>query len=216
MLLRVMVPFDTQPWGQNSPLLAASSSGSPGTGSDVALLTAASGGDQAALGELYDEHAARVFGTALRILGDHARAEEVTQDVFLAVWNRGDSFNAQRGSVRAWLATCARNRSIDLLRGGRARAARQEEDLPPSLSDGLDVFHSVARSIDAQVVQKALNALPAEQRQVIVHCYFRARTQLEAAAEMGVPLSTIKGRSRLALQKLAGLLEGSVNWSPGS
>ena len=182
---------------------------SPGPASDVDLLAAASAGDQSALRELYDEHAPRVFGMALRILGDRSKAEEVTQDVFLAVWNRGDSFNAHRGSVRAWLATCARNRAIDLLRGGRAKAARREADLPPNLADGTDVYQTVVQLIDAQLVQKALGALSAEQRQVIELCYFRARTQLEAATEIGVPLSTIKGRCRLALEKLACLLQGS-------
>ena len=202
MLLRVMWQIDTERLVQ-SPT-------SSGAFSDVELLAAASAGDQSALSELYDEHASRVFGMALRILGDRSKAEEVTQDVFLAVWSRGDSFNAQRGSVRAWLATCARNRAIDLLRGGKANAARREADLPHDLADGTDVYQIVARRIDAQMVQKALGALSAEQRQVIELCYFRARTQLEAATEIGVPLPTIKGRCRLALEKLAGLLQGSV------
>ena len=208
MLLGVMWQLDTEGLVQSpTPSRAAS---------DVDLLAAASAGDQSALRELYDEHASRVFGMALRILGDRSKAEEVTQDVFLAVWKRGDSFDARRGSVRAWLATCARNRSIDLLRGGKANAARREADLPPDLADGTDVYQTVLRLIDSQVVQRALNALSAEQRQVIELCYFKARTQLEAAAEIGVPLSTVKGRSRLALEKLAGLLDGSLNWSLGS
>jgi len=180
------------------------------------LLAAAAGGDPVALSRLYDEHSPRVFGMAFRILGDHSRAEEVTQDVFLAVWNRGTSFNAGRGSARAWLATCARNRSIDLVRGGRAKAARRESDLPPSLADGTDVFQSVARNMDAELVQKALGALPAEQRRSVMLCYFKARTQLEAAAEIGVPLSTIKGRCRLALERLAGLLDESLDLNLGT
>ena len=208
MLIPPMGHLDTR-HTQNRRLPAES-------GVEARLFRAAASGDAAALSALYDAHAPRVFGAALRILGDHSRAEEVTQDVFLAVWNRGDSFNEMRGSVRAWLATCARNRSIDLLRGGRAKAARQEASLPPMLADGTDVFQSVARNIDAQVVQKALGSLSPEQREVIVLCYFRARTQLEAAAEIGVPLSTIKGRCRLALEHLAGLLDESLNWSLGS
>ena len=208
MLIPPMGQLDTRSTQGRQPSAEAAA--------EVRLFRAAASGDASALSALYDAHAPRVFGAALGILGDHTRAEEVTQDVFLAVWNRGSSFNEGRGSVRAWLATCARNRSIDMLRGGRAKAARSEADLPRMLADGTDVFQSVARNIDAKVVQKALGSLSPEQREVIVLCYFRARTQLEAAAEIGVPLSTIKGRCRLALERLAGLLDESLNWSLGS
>ena len=94
---------------------------------DAELMADVQRGDPAALAALYDNHAARVYSTALFILQDPARAEEVTQDVFLAAWKRGDSFDGRLGSVAGWLSRCARNRSIDLLRGsvGRARHRRR-------------------------------------------------------------------------------------------
>ena len=174
---------------------------------DFALMAAVSRGDQAALGALYDSYAARVYSTALSILRDPARAEEVTQDVFLVAWTRGESFDARLGSVAGWLLRCARNRAIDLLRGSVGRA-RQEPEVSPQLAADMDVFLAVAQEMDAARVQQAVAALPAEQRQVIDLCYFGARSQVEAAAVLGVPLSTVKGRSRLALRRLALLLDG--------
>ena len=181
---------------------------------DADLMAAVRRGDQAALGALYDGYAARVYSTALFILRDPARAEEVTQDVFLAAWNRADSFDSHLGSVAGWLLRCARNRAIDLLRGSAGRA-RQEPEIPLELAADTDVFRAVAQSLDATLVQQAVAALPAKQRQVIDLCYFGARSQVEAAAAIGVPLSTIKGRSRLALRRLARLLDGVAADSAG-
>ncbi len=175
--------------------------------SDAELMAAVRRGDQAALGALYDGYASRVYSTALFILRDPARAEEVTQDVFLAAWNRGGSFDSQLGSVAGWLLRCARNRAIDLLRGSAGRA-REEPEISPELAGETDVFQTVVRSIDSNLLKQAVAALPAGQRQVIELCYFGARSQVEAAAALGVPLSTVKGRSRLALRRLARLLDG--------
>ena len=175
---------------------------------DAELMAAVRRGDEAALGALYDSYAARVYSTALFILRDPARAEEVTQDVFLAAWSRGVSFDARLGSVAGWLLRCARNRAIDLLRGSVGRA-RQEPEISPQQAADIDVFVAVAQSLDATLVQEAVAALPVEQRHVIELCYFGARSQVEAAATLGVPLSTVKGRSRLALKRLALLLGGA-------
>src|SRR5206468_10013419 len=73
-------------------------------------------GSHAALAELYDRHAAAVFGASFRLLGQRLEAEEVVQETFLALWNRAEQFDPALGSLRAWLMTIARNRTIDRLR----------------------------------------------------------------------------------------------------
>src|SRR5690242_10829818 len=78
-------------------------------------------GDETALGELYDQFGRFVFGLALRVIGDRQAAEDVTQDVFVSMWEQPDRFDAERGTLRAFLGTLAHRRSVDLIRREEAR-----------------------------------------------------------------------------------------------
>jgi RNA polymerase sigma-70 factor (ECF subfamily) len=144
------------------------------------------------------------------VLGDPARAEDAVQDAFMNVWNRAASFDAERGSLRAWLLTSVRNRSIDYLRG-RGAHEREEHELPPEMASAVshsDPWREVALSLERTAVHDAMASLPTEQRQVIELAYFGGYTQTEIADRTRVPLGTVKGRIRLALEKMASYLRG--------
>src|SRR5207253_119289 len=139
----------------------------------------------------------------MRVLGDSGRAEDAVQDAFMNVWNRAATFDAERGSLRAWLLTSVRNRCIDYLRG-RGAHERQERELQPELAYAVstsDPWREVALSLERAAVRDAMASLPTEQRQVVEMAYFGGYTHAEIAGMTRVPLGTVKGRMRLALEK---------------
>ena len=87
---------------------------------DVQLADQLAAGDVRALELLYDRYGALAYSVSVRVLGDHGKAEDVVQDVFLKLWTNASGFDAARGSLQTWLLTAVRNRSVDYLRGRRA------------------------------------------------------------------------------------------------
>ena len=146
----------------------------------------------------------------MRVLGDPARAEDAVQEAFMNVWNRAATFDAERGSLRAWLLTAVRNRCIDYLRG-RGSRERGERELQPDIAyaqSPSDPWREVALSLERTALRDAMASLPAEQRQVIELAYFGGYSHTEIAEMTRVPLGTVKGRMRLALEKLGSYLRG--------
>lgn len=173
---------------------------------DRDLAAALAARDEAALAELYDRYGGLAYSLALRILGDSGKAEDVVQEAFLKLWNGAARFDDSRGTLRAWLTTAVRNRSIDLLRG-RSLQERRELALKPEVTSstaGPDELAAGAQ--ERAAVRAALESLPDEQRQAVLLAYFGGFTQAEVAELAGVPLSTVKGRMRLALEKLGAYL----------
>ena len=159
-------------------------------------------GEPAAFALLYERHAGSVFGLANRILRDRAAAEDVTQDVFVRLWRHRDVYAPERGAPRAWLLTIARNRAIDVLRrGGRRHEplddAHETREAPERTED------EALRRDEAASLGAALRGLPDEQRTAVELAYFADLTQAEIAAQLRVPLGTVKSRVRLGLRKLA-------------
>ena len=179
-------------------------------GADAELAAALAAGSQEALAELYDRYSGLAYGIAMRVLGDPGRAEDAVQEAFLNVWNRAAAFDPARGSLRAWLLTAVRNRSIDYLRG-RGAHERQEQDLQPvtaTVGGPTDPWHEVSLKLERDAVREALASLPPEQRQAVELAYFGGYSQHEIANMTRVPLGTVKGRIRLALEKLSSYLRG--------
>jgi RNA polymerase sigma-70 factor, ECF subfamily len=177
---------------------------------DPELASGLAAGELEALGILYDRYGALAYSVALRVLGDPGRAEDVVQDCFLKLWHGAVRFDASRGSLRTWLLTSVRNRSIDYLRG-RGAHERQEREIPAeaeATGAGADPWQEVALGIERDVVKEAVESLPLEQRQAVELAYFGGYTQREIAEMARVPLSTVKGRMRLALEKLHSYLQG--------
>jgi len=145
----------------------------------------------------------------MRVLDDPGRAEDVVQEAFLKIWTNAAGFDPKRGSLRTWLITAVRNRSIDYLRG-RSAHERQEQELMPELTEShaSDPWREVSLALERIAVRKAVGSLPPEQRQTVQLAYFGGYSQREIADMTKVPLSTVKGRMRLALEKLSSYLQG--------
>ncbi len=160
----------------------------------------------AAISDLYDRYGRLVFSLAVHIVGDAAVAEEVTQDVFVQVWNKAGTFRPESGKVITWLSSVARYRAIDVLR----RQKVHPEGLPVNLEDGFsfeedqdaDVELEVEILIERQRVRRALQQLPADQCKALTLAYFQGLTQQEISDLLNEPLGTVKTRIRLAMQKL--------------
>jgi RNA polymerase sigma factor (sigma-70 family) len=172
------------------------------------------GGEQTALAECYDQFSSFVFGLAHRVIGDRRAAEDITQDVFLHLWERADAFDPARGGLRTWLGTLAHRRSVDYIRREEARRRRTERvGNEPSTTP--DVEEMAVAIVTAERVRAALDELPPEQRAAIHLAYFGGKTYREVAAELKIPEGTAKSRMRLGLARVASVLEqeGVGQWA---
>jgi RNA polymerase sigma-70 factor (ECF subfamily) len=174
----------------------------PHMSEDGALIERVRRGDADAFAQLYDRHSALVYGVARRMLGNPAQAEDVAQSVFLQIWSRPASF--QGGNFAAWIATVARNASIDILRSAAVRT--REPEMPVNLPSDIDLDDEVYARVRASAVTDALAALPADQREPIVRAYFDGLSYREVAEQLGAPLGTIKSRIRAGLRRLMDVL----------
>lgn len=180
---------------------------------DQELVSEISDRNRDAFAALYDRYGRRVFGMAARLLNDAVSSEEVTQDVFMRVWNRAESYAPDKGKFTTWLFRIAHNRAIDELRKRRRDKSRHADDI----ADHWDLESTDIAPPDAAVanseyatVRKALATLPDPQRQVVELSYFKGLTQSEIATQTGQPLGTVKTRMRLALRKLHTALENEI------
>lgn len=160
-------------------------------------------GDDVALASLYERHASYVFALAQHVCRDRALAEDVTQEVFVHVWQRADTYDAARASLRAWLGVLTHRRCVDRIRSEEARRRREDRDHRRAVPTGAAVDEDVLRTLSAQQLTAALATLPEEQRRCLVLAYFEGQTFKEVAVSLGIPEGTAKSRIRLALAKLA-------------
>jgi RNA polymerase sigma-70 factor (ECF subfamily) len=169
--------------------------------------------DEGALCELYDQFGSFVYGLAVRVIGDRRAAEDVTQDVFLFVWEHPETFEPERGRLRTFLGTLAHRRSVDHVRREEARRRRSERDAATQTSVP-DVDEMAMALVMAERVRAEVGRLPAEQREAIELAYFGGRTYRQVADELGIPEGTAKSRMRLGLRRIADALEANgVEWA---
>lgn len=174
---------------------------------DEALVKRVADGGAEALGELYDRHGGVAYGLAYTMLRDSGEAADVVQEAFVSLWRSAARFDPARGSARNWLLTVVRNGCIGRMRGRRPNVGVDDPDVGVMwMSSPDDVAETVARRLQADDVRRAVEQLPAEQRATIGLAYFQGMTHAQIAAEMQVPLGTVKGRMRLALDKLKDML----------
>ena len=177
---------------------------------DSAILRLMAHRQEQALSELYDRYSRLVFSVALNVLVDEALAEEVTQDVFLRVWDKAETFDSNLGKVSTWLASVARHRAIDILRSRRIRAEGNLAGF--SIDDALNlpapanVEYEVEQINRQQRVRRAMAQLPEAQRQALAYAYLLGYSHSQIAAALNEPLGTVKTRIRLAMQNLRNLL----------
>jgi RNA polymerase sigma-70 factor (ECF subfamily) len=161
--------------------------------------------DVAAFEHIYDAFHRLVYGIAIRMLADASAAEDVTQTVFLKLWSAPDAYAG--GNFGAWLARVTRNRALDAI---RARAVRQEGEIPVDLALDESLDETVFLRLDGDRVREALAALPVDQRSAIELGFFGGITHEEIARRTATPLGTVKTRIRSGLRKMRRVLETAV------
>lgn len=170
--------------------------------SDEVLWTAVRAGDEAAFASFYRRHRQRALSIASRICGE--AAEDAVQAAFLSIWRNRASYTADRGRASSWLMATVRNRSIDVVRtkNRRPREVRWTEGVnepeDPVGTEDVVFAHATAYSLRAAIAE-----LPIRERQVVELGYISELSQSEIALTLGLPLGTVKGRSRAALARLA-------------
>jgi RNA polymerase sigma-70 factor (ECF subfamily) len=167
------------------------------------LLLRVASGDQQAFSALYDVIAPRVLGTVRRLLIDHAQSEEVTQEVFLEVWQSAGRFEPNKGGATTWILTMAKRRAIDRIRSAQASRDRDTRVGIRDYEAGFDsVAESVEISIERERVGDAMSSLTDVQRQAIALAYDGGYSHSEIAVLLGVPVGTVKTRLRDGMIRL--------------
>jgi RNA polymerase sigma-70 factor (ECF subfamily) len=155
-------------------------------------------GDRSAVALLYQRHQAPLFGLARSMLRSAAEAEDLLHDVFLEAWRRSADYSAERGTVRAWLILRTRSRALDRLKSAaRPRAAALE---PPA------VEAAPAEQADQSRLRQLLAQMPEAQQQVVLLGYFEGLSSAEISERLGIPIGTVKSRTRAALETLRDVL----------
>lgn len=187
-----------RPLGANVPLLSKDA-----FVADEELLTRAAQGDDTALGTLYDNHGGVAYGLAYRMLDDVGLAKDLVQEAFLAVWKNAASFDVERGSARSWILTIVRHRAIDEIR------RRHPTVVPNDIDDeGTDnAWTTLFTMLRREALARGLETLTPERREVLVLAYVGGLSQSEIAARLGIPLGTVKSKTRHALTELRRVLE---------
>jgi RNA polymerase sigma-70 factor, ECF subfamily len=173
---------------------------------DGELIQRTGAGDRTAFEKLYQRYARPVFGLALRRLGDRGRAEDALQETFVSVWRSARTYKPERGPGAPWLYGVARNAIVDRSRARNEPAAEAPDE--PSLEAGPDE-HAEGSWVQWRV-HRALETLPEREREVIALAYWSDLSQSEVAEKLGIPLGTVKTRTRAALAHLAEALEGEL------
>jgi RNA polymerase sigma-70 factor (ECF subfamily) len=168
-----------------------------------ALLERVAQGDQAAFSDLYDILSPRVLGLIIRVLKDHSQSEEVTQEVFLEVWQTAARFDSAKGGAATWILTMAHRRAIDRVRSSQSS---RDRDTKIGIRDYAPDYDNVAETVEVRVeherVSKALARLTELQRQAVTLAYYGGYSHSEVASILSVPIGTVKTRLRDGMIRL--------------
>jgi RNA polymerase sigma-70 factor, ECF subfamily len=174
--------------------------------SDAQLVTSIARYSEVALAEAYRRHGGAVFGLAKRVLNNPTDAEDVTQEVFLRLWNQPDRFDAARGSLRSFLLAQAHGRAVDAVRSSSSRRAREARDALRTAESPYDMQREVWDLAVADQVSSAMGKLPEEERRAIELAYFDGHTYREVAQLLDQPEGTVKSRIRNGMRRMRAVL----------
>jgi RNA polymerase sigma-70 factor (ECF subfamily) len=167
------------------------------------LLSRVAKGDQSAFSELYDQVAPRVLGLVKRLLIDHSQSEEVTQEIFLEIWQTASRYEPSRGGALTWIMTMTHRRAVDRI---RASQAGRDRDTRIGIRDLAVEYDHVAETVEIRIeherVEKAMSRLTQLQRQAVSLAYFGGYSHSEVADMLHVPLGTVKTRLRDGMIRL--------------
>jgi RNA polymerase sigma-70 factor, ECF subfamily len=167
--------------------------------------------DPDGLAAAYDRYGRAAYSLLLRIVGDQAMAEDLTQELFLRLWNRSGVFDPQRGALGVWLLSIARNMGIDHVRSAQARFSSRLRPMEQveAIYLSSDPLMNESRIQDQEIIREAFRALSADERQLIELAYFEGLSQSEMAEKLHQPLGTVKSRVRAALARLRSAVSGT-------
>jgi RNA polymerase sigma-70 factor, ECF subfamily len=180
--------------------------------SDAGLMRRVAEGDAEALRLLYERYGRLVYSFAYRFTNDSTLSEEATQDTFVSLWRKASGFDPTRARLSTWLFVVARNRAIEL---GRQKSRRPElrDEIEPDGS-APDPSSLVADADESQRIAEAMAELPPEQFEVLRLSFFDGLSHSEIADVIGIPLGTVKGRMRLALDRMRTLVGPELSPEP--
>jgi RNA polymerase sigma-70 factor (ECF subfamily) len=181
---------------------------------DVATLARIVERDERAVEELYARYSGPLYSLAYQVTGAERFAQDVVQEVFVAVWREAGRFDPARGAVASWLFSMGRHKAIDLVRReANIRKRTADVDLEFHEADD-DVDREVWSRIQRDRVREAIEELTPAQREALEMAFFQGLTHVEVSERLGIPLGTAKTRIRSALLKLRDLLGDSVSELP--
>lgn len=167
------------------------------------LLTRVATGDREAFAALYDQTAPRLLGLVKRLLKDHAQSEEVTQEVFLEIWQQASRFDPNKGGAASWMLTMAHRRAVDRV---RASQSSRDRDTKIGIRDFDTDYDSVTEQVEIRIeherVERALGRLTELQRQAVTLAYYGGYTHSEVSSMLHVPIGTVKTRLRDGMIRL--------------
>lgn len=174
---------------------------------DLQLMAKVAGRDQSAFEQLYDRFAPVVYTMVLRIVRSPEAAEDLLQEIFLAIWNKSSLFSEARGSVYTWIMSLARNRSLDFLKSKEqtSRGPGIDEQTVLNLPDTAhlaDPLNAAISSEHERRMREGLELLDREQRTIIELSYYEGFTQAQISERLGLPLGTVKTWMRQSLMTL--------------
>jgi RNA polymerase sigma-70 factor (ECF subfamily) len=173
----------------------------------IELIRRMATGDRNAFSEFYNAYSAMAYRLIVRIVGDREDAADVLQEVFWHAWESAGSYDPARGSPEAWIITRARSRAIDRVRSMRRRSATFVAPFDDAVTVAQGQRHGeTGQTPDHVWVQKALEDLSVEQREVLRLAYYAGLTQTEIASRLNEPLGTVKTRMRRGLERLRGIM----------
>jgi len=167
------------------------------------LLARVATGDQAAFAQLYDNMAPRVLGLVKRLLRDHSQSEEVTQEIFLEIWQNATRYDSSKGGASGWILTMTHRRAVDRV---RASQASRDRDVKIGIRDYESDYDNVSETVQVRIeherVEKAMSRLTELQRQAVTLAYYGGLSHSEVAEKLSVPIGTVKTRLRDGMIRL--------------
>jgi RNA polymerase sigma-70 factor (ECF subfamily) len=183
---------------------------------DAALLARIVDRDERAVEELYGRYSGPLYSLAYQVTGADRFAQDVVQEVFVALWRDASRFDPAKGSVAPWLFSLARHKAIDLVRR-EANIRKRTADVDLELREAEDdVDHATWLNIRRERVHEAIGSLSPIQREALELAFFHGLTHVEVAERLEIPLGTAKTRIRSALLKLRDVLGDSLAEEPGA
>ncbi|UJF29501.1 sigma-70 family RNA polymerase sigma factor [Kaistella sp. 97-N-M2] len=161
--------------------------------------------DEHGFNYLYDNYAGALYGVIFRVVQYQEESNEVLQDVFVKIWNSVASFDQSKGSLYTWMLNIARNAAIDRLKSKSFQNDLKNQSIPDFVNNEVNL--STEQKHEFNEVERGVNTLREDYRILINKAYFGGFTQEEIAEELGIPLGTVKTRTRAALIELKNILK---------